>query len=193
MKPYFKESFNYVNTFTTVTEPVFNILYEAAVYRKLKPGETLLKQGKVPNKIYLMTKGIVRAYLVLENGKEITTRLFNPNMFFASFKALLNKKPSRIIYEALTESEVLELDFNTLSNISHSHLEVMNLYAKVLEDIIIRGEARFIALSSTDATKRYLDLRKRIPNLDNSIPQYQIASSIGVTPVQLSRIRAKLN
>ncbi|WAC02589.1 Crp/Fnr family transcriptional regulator [Lacinutrix neustonica] len=168
-------------------------MYEAAEYRKLEPGDKLLSQGKIPNKIYLILKGVVRAYLILENGKEVTTRLFNPYMFFASIKALLNKKPSSIIYEALTESEVLELDFTTFSNLCHNHLDVMGLYAKVLEDTIIRSEARFIEFSSSDATKRYLDLRKRINNLDNLIPQYQIAASIGITPVQLSRIRAKLN
>lgn len=193
MKPYFKESFDYVNSFNNVPESVFNKLYDEAKHVKLKSNVKLLRQGKIPEKLYLIVKGVVRAYLVLDNGKEVTTRLFNPYMFFASFKALLNRKPSRIIYETLTDCEILELDFNVFSELSKKHLEVMGLYAKVLEDTIIRSEARFIELSSTDATKRYLQLRKRIPDLDNIIPQYQIAACIGITPVQLSRIRAKLN
>jgi hypothetical protein len=44
-----------------------------------------------------------------------------------------------------------------------------------------------------NATERYLSLRKQIPNIDNLIPQYQIATYLSITPVQLSRIRNNLN
>ena len=43
-----------------------------------------------------------------------------------------------------------------------------------------------------DATQRYLKLCKKIPDIESLIPQYQIASYLGITPVQLSRIRKKM-
>jgi hypothetical protein len=47
-------------------------------------------------------------------------------------------------------------------------------------------------LLTLNATGRYLKLQKRIPNIDNMINQYHIASNLGITPIQLSRIRKKL-
>ncbi|WP_055437334.1 hypothetical protein [Lacinutrix algicola] len=73
----------------------------------------------------------MRSYILLSNGKEVTTTLYSPLMFFASFKALLHKKPTNLIYEALTDCDVFEIE-------------------------------------------------------------YQIAAALGITPVQLSRIRARL-
>jgi len=46
---------------------------------------------------------------------------------------------------------------------------------------------------SLNATQRYLNLRQCIPNIDDLIPQFQIASFLNITPVQLSRVRKKLN
>ena len=64
---------------------------------------------------------------------------------------------------------------------------------KLLEHIFITYENRSLDLMRLDATERYLKLREQIPNIDNLIPQYQIASYLNITPVQLSRIRKKLN
>ena len=54
-------------------------------------------------------------------------------------------------------------------------------------------EERSLELMSMDATERYLKLRERIPHIDDLIPQFQIASFLSITPVQLSRIRKNLN
>lgn len=193
MNSYYKEAFDFVNTFHPISEADFKVLYEAATLKKLNTNEKLLRQGVVPQKLYCIAKGVVRSYLVLDSGKEVTTKLLHPFMFFASFKALLNKEPTSIIYEALTESEVFEIDFAGFFELTKKNTEFMILYSKVLEHIILSSEARFIELSHKDASQRYLALRETIPNLDSIIPQYQIAASLGITPVQLSRIRARLN
>jgi CRP-like cAMP-binding protein len=113
-------------------------------------------------------------------------------MFFASFRALLKEEPTNLIYEALTDCHVFEIDFKTFYDFCKKDINLMTLYSKFLEYIILRSEARFIELSSNDAKERYLSLRERIPNLDNIIPHYQIAAALGITPVQLSRVRGKL-
>lgn len=192
MKPYYKEAHEFLNTFQSIPDDVFETLYNNANYKEIKPGDKLLDIGTVSQKIYFIADGVIRAYLILSSGKEVTTTLFNPFMFFASFKALLKQQPSDLIYEALTECHVFEIDYNIFYNLCKKDINLMEFYGKFLEYIILRNEERFIEYSSKNATERYLSLRKRIPKLDNRIPQYQIAASLGITPVQLSRIRAKL-
>ena len=53
-------------------------------------------------------------------------------------------------------------------------------------------ENRTIELATLTAKDRYIKLKNRIPNIDNLIPQYHIASHLGITPIQLSRIRRDL-
>lgn len=192
MKPYYKEVFDYVNTFHSISDSVFKQLYSFAKYKVLKPNEKLLRQGVVPQKVYLIVDGVIRSYLVMDSGKEITTALHYPFMIFGSFKALLKKESTSIIYEALTACHVYEIDFANFYEVCTKNIDVMTFYTKFLESIVLKKEERYIELSYKDAKARYLTLRERISNLDNIIPQYQIAASLGITPVQLSRIRSKL-
>ena len=67
------------------------------------------------------------------------------------------------------------------------------LYSRVLESVYIIYEKRLVEMISLDATNRYLELRKQISKVDELIPQYHIASFLGITPVQLSRIRRKID
>lgn len=192
MKNYFKEAYDYVNSFHPLTEAVYKELYDSATITTLKTGEKLLNEGDVPEKIFFIAEGVMRAYQVLDSGKELTSDLHHPFSFFGSLKALLQKKPSKIIYQALTDCFVYELDFEKFKNLCNDDLEMNILYCNLLEYLLLRSERRFAELSHKDATQRYLALREEIDNLDNRIPQYQIASALGITPVQLSRIRAKL-
>ena len=192
MKPYYKETFDFINTFHPISDSVYRQLHDFSKFKELKSNEKLLKQGVIPQKVYFITKGVIRAYLRLDSGKEVTTTLHYPLMFFGSFRALLKKEPTSIIYETLTDCHVYEIDFTDFYRLCAKNIEVMALYSKLLESIIFKKEERYIELSHKDAKARYLSLRERIPDLDNIIPQYQIAASLGITPVQLSRIRAKL-
>jgi CRP-like cAMP-binding protein len=64
---------------------------------------------------------------------------------------------------------------------------------KYVETLFIEKEKRERRLLSEDAATRYLSFQKDYPGLEDKIPQYQIASYLGITPVALSRIRKKLN
>ncbi len=63
---------------------------------------------------------------------------------------------------------------------------------RILELEWIKKERHDIRMVTNDATTNYLVFRKEYPGLENQIPQYHIASYLGITPIQLSRIRARL-
>lgn len=189
---YIKENYEFIASFYPISEPVFKKLQALATFKKLKSNIRILEAGEVPDKIFIINKGVIRSYIPLENGKEVTKSLFTPIVFFASFKALLNQSPSETVYETLTDSEIYEIDFKGFAELCKTNIEVLTFYSEFLESLIHDNEKKFVEFVSHDAKKRYLMLRQRIPNVDNLIPQYQIASYLNITPVQLSRIRAKL-
>lgn len=71
-------------------------------------------------------------------------------------------------------------------------LSISKLYIKALETVFMEYEKRQLEFISMDATQRYLALKSEIPDIEKLIPQYQIASYLSITPVQLSRIRKKI-
>ncbi|AEH02189.1 Crp/Fnr family transcriptional regulator [Lacinutrix sp. 5H-3-7-4] len=193
MKPYYKESFDYINSFSPISESVFEKMYDATTYKVVTKGTKLLNLGNISQKIYLITNGVVRSYVVFDDGKEVTKSLFDSIMFFASFNSLLNKKPSDTIYETITDCHIFEIDFGFFKRLCLENVSVLQFYSKFLEYLILEKEKTFLDITTKNAKERYLKLRDRIPNIDKIMPQYEIASCLGITPVQLSRIRSKLN
>jgi CRP-like cAMP-binding protein len=186
-------NYNYLNSFVNLNKDIFVQLQKIAVKKTIEPHTYLEKKGVKPNKIYLLADGIVRVFLLLDNGKEINKNLFFPISFVASLTALIKEEASTLNYQTLTTCTVYELDFNTVKEFMKTHESVKDLYLKILENVYVNYEARQLELASLDATERYLKLRKQYPNIDNLIPQFQIASYLNITPVQLSRIRKTLS
>ncbi len=187
-------NFVFLNSFAQIDEESFNKLTKISRYRLLDKNEVVAKEGEIPSpKIYMLISGIMRAYINSESGKQHNKKIFPPKSFVGSLTSIITKKPSKLTYETLTKCKVVETDFLAFKKLCESDVKLSNLYNKVLENVFMQYERRSIELMSMDATQRYLNLRKRIPNIDDLIPQFQIASFLNITPVQLSRVRKKLN
>jgi CRP-like cAMP-binding protein len=186
-------NFAYINSFINVSEESFEKLQKISSFKVFEANKPIAKAGDITSKIYLLVSGLMRVYFSTECGKEFNKNFFIPLCFVGSFTSLIKNEPSKLTYETLTECKVFEIDFNKLVNLCKHDIAISNLYNKIVEHIFIKYEERQIELISLDSKNRYLELRKRIPDIDILIPQYHIASYLSITPVQLSRIRKNLN
>ena len=182
----------FLDKFVEVSEDSFRELEHISEFKKLEAGTQIVKLGEVPSKMYLLRTGIIRCYLSTESGKEFNKSFYLPTSFVASLTALISEKPSIFVFETITECKLYEIDYSMFMKLCRSKPKVNELYARVLEAVYIKYEKRLVELISLDATKRYKELQSQIPEVDKLIPQYHIASYLGITPVQLSRIRKKL-
>ena len=183
----------FLNSFVDTSEDTFLKLQEISTFKELEANTVIANEGETPNKVYMLVSGIMRAYINTESGKQYNKKIFSPTSFVGALTAMIKNKPSRLSYATLTKSKVFEVDYPKFMSLCKTDVSVANLYIKILENIFMQYERRSLELMSLDATQRYLKLRKRIPNIDDLIPQFQIASFLSITPVQLSRIRKKMN
>ena len=161
--------------------------------RKTIAAKTVLSEaGKMPTKLYLLNSGVIRAYITTEEGKDYNKRIYSPISFGGALTSLIKKEPSLITFESLTECDLFEIDYHGAMELCDELADAPKLYTRILEKAFIAYEDRNIDLMTLNGTQRYKKLLKQIPNIEELIPQYQIASYINVTPVQLSRIRKKL-
>lgn len=192
MIDYYDINFNFIRSFYPLSKDDYDKIINISEPKEFKAGTKLVRYGEISKKVFLVNKGVLRSYITMENGRELTKTLFTPSIFLASYTSMLIKKPSEFIYEALTDSHVYEIDYHAFQDLCNTNLEILKFYSKYMEHLFMHSENVFLELSLLDAKQRYLKLRKQIPNIDHLIPQYQIASYLNVSPVQLSRIRAKL-
>ena len=180
---------NFSANFHPLTDESLEEIYELLKVKKYSKNQKIVELGQIPTKFYILKKGVIRSFNIDEKGKEHTKTIFTPVTTSGALGALIKKEPSALIYECLSDCEVIECSYQDFYNLSLKHHEVSIFHYKVLQHIYIREVSKILELQTLDATQRYKSLQEKHPGIDNLINQYHIASYLNITPVQLSRIR----
>lgn len=157
-----------------------------------KKGNIIVAEGETPTQFYILKSGVVRSFILDDKGKEHIRTLYIPVTTSGALSSLIKKTPSNATYDCLTDCEILEGNFNEFLKLTKENHDLSLFYNKVLEKIFQRTEAKVFDLFVLNAKERYLKLKKEVPDVENLITQYHIASYLNITPVQLSRIRKDL-
>ncbi len=182
----------FMNNISGLTLKSYDAFYDLCFETKYKAGTVLVDIGTVPENIYFVKKGVSRSYSISEKGVEYIRSLISSYNILACTEALITKEASKIALQCLTDCEVLEINYDNLMKLCKSNSEISAWYTRTVELHYAHLQKTNDELLTLNATERYLKLQKRIPNIDNMINQYHIASDLGITPIQLSRIRKKL-
>lgn len=161
--------------------------------RHLKKGECLYYGGEDSTNLYFLISGILRGFSVSAGGKEFTECILHKyghshiGMIGMDdrheFK--LNKN-----LEALTEAELIYFDIRPIMKELPNSIEFLRVYVKKLEESYAQmWEVRAIMRESAQA--RYAWFQKTYPELQNIMQLKDVATFLGITPVTLSRIRAR--
>ena len=186
-----KELYNTLNNISPITNEAWDDMQQLLEPLEVKKNDYLIKEGSKAKYCYLLTEGVIRVYFNKE-GNEYNKTFFIPGMFPTAITALISNSPSAISFQALLPSQLIQFSFNEFRNLFSKHRCLETLLLRILEQQWIKKERHDIRMVTNDATTNYLIFREEFPSLENIIPQYHIASDLGITPVQLSRIRAQL-
>jgi CRP-like cAMP-binding protein len=165
-----------------------------AIFRPVQfcKNEFILRAGEMPDSLGFLTSGIVRLYYISDSGQEFTKTFCVKGDFVASYSSLVLGEPSSFFIQAIEDSSMLVADYTDYERIADQHPCWAIVHRKVVEMLYIKKEKRESSLLLEDAQTRYLNFLKEYPGLEERIKQRYIASYLGITPVSLSRIRARL-
>lgn len=184
--------YKFSNSITPISREVFNIVAPHLTHFKCDANTILCNVGDEAKYVYFIVSGIVRTSVTTDKGKIFTRELYTNNQFCGPVSDLIKNKPSSYIYETLTDCEIIRSEHKEVKKLYEQYPELMRFEIKMLEHVYMKMEKTIISLGTKDAKERYLNLLERHKDLENLIPQYQIASYLGITPIQLSRIRKRL-
>lgn len=187
-----QEKIRVFRQFTDFSDSELEIIMPYFEAKKFRKKATILDIGKVSNEVFYLVKGCIRLYC-LKGGEELSTYFFTENMFAGSYDSFLSQKPSKVAIETLEESEVLVLTYKNLEKLYAIFPRMNELIRKAIEYRFILLHDLFISYLLNSPEERYLTLLNERPELLQRVPQHQIASYLGVTPVSLSRIRNRIS
>ncbi|TRW27197.1 Crp/Fnr family transcriptional regulator [Flavobacterium zepuense] len=159
-------------------------------FASLKKKELLLSEGRVCNFIAFLNSGVLREYNFV-NDKETTVDFIGENQFTSAYHSFITQSPSTQYIEALTDVELLLLDKASI-NALYDRYKIWERFGRlIIEHIFCASEEKRKKLITTTHDEQYRDFAKAYPQIVQQVPQYYIASYLGLTPEHLSRIRKK--
>ena len=161
--------------------------------RTLAPGSILVRSGQTCHSIYLLQSGLLRLYYVDAEGRERNKAFYGAGAITGPVSAILSESRASFTIEALEPTICIEADLLMLMQLAPHHPPISRLVIKLLSDAFTRNEQREALLLTCNAEQRYRWLLEHQPDLAGRIPQYHIASYLGIDAVSLSRLKRKLD
>ena len=154
-----------------------------------KKGEFLLEAGQRCNRQYFITKGCTRTYYIDQRAEEHIIQFGIENWWAADLHSFINQTPADYHIQALEPTEVLVLKQEALEELYLKIPQLERLFRIIIQNAYVAAQQRIVATISQTAEERYAAFLQKYPGLSQRVPQYMIASYIGVTPEFFSKMK----
>lgn len=183
------EIIRYLSKYATLSDVEAQAIIDGLDIRQYKKGEVLLREGEVAALCYFVIKGCVRQYYLV-NGEERTTEFFTEGQPVAFFRGSNANKPSPYFLACLEDS-ICSVGLTTPPQ-EEFNPKLYPVCRMAAEDELSKSQETLSMYRHTNPEERYLEIFKSRPGLVERVPQYYLASYLGITPESLSRIRKRI-
>jgi CRP-like cAMP-binding protein len=159
--------------------------------REFEKGTVLLREGQVARDSYFNLKGCVRKYYLVD-GEEKTTEFFTEEQSVASLQSYVQKVPANHYLECVEDCVLAVLNYDKELELYKKVEGFESLCRVSIEDEMGKQQEVLAKFITSSPEERYLNLLETRPDLIQRVPQYHLASYLGVKPESLSRIRKRI-
>ncbi len=160
--------------------------------KKISKGSFALRAGEICGEALFVEQGILRFYSIDEQGKEHIVQFAPENWFVADRSSIYFKTPSDYFIDAIEDTTVVFLNPDFMCLAAEQTRSFSQYNEQILQKHIMQLQKRVRMLIGASAMDRYLDFIETYPDLLLRVPQWMIASYLGITPESLSRVRKEL-
>lgn len=169
-------------------ESDFETFYEISKLVTFKKKEFLVSEGKICKFIGIVESGIIKSFMQKE-GIDYNNGFYLPNQFFSAYSSFSKQKAAVSNLQAMQETTVRIISFEQLNQLYDNSPLWYKFGKYIAEDFYYRKCNRETSLLQDSAIERYGAFIKTHPNIEQLIPQYEIASYLNIKPESLSRLK----
>jgi len=198
-KMYFKYK-DFINRYISLSSTQWEQFSSYLDLKKYKKGQTIHYMGDVCQNLSFVNSGLARAYLIAEDGKDYTWSIFFndknskiPNLFAIDYSSFLTQTPSNLTIEALEDIELITISYQKIQELYSSFKGFEKLGRLLSQEAYIYLHQIIVDRQLKSAKERFKEFMQSTPYLLEKVPQYHIATFLGVTPQHLSRLKKSIN
>lgn len=187
-----KALLNYINQYVTLSSQEELIISSNIHYRKYKKGQYIVQQGDICKYESFILSGCLKTYFVDQEGQEHVVMFAVEDWWTADLGSFITKTPSDYNVQCLEDTELLQFSYETLENLYIQVPKLERFFRIIIQKAYVSLEKRVIRNFSLPAKDRYIIFKEQYPAIEQRVPQYLVASYLGITKEFLSKIKKEL-
>jgi CRP-like cAMP-binding protein len=183
---------SFINKHVLLTKDEEGLLLSKLSYRKYLKGHYVVQQGDVCRYSGFVISGCTRTFYVDDEGQEHIVMFSIEDWWASEIGSFVSQTPSDYNVQCIEETHLIQLSFEDQEDLFKQIPKLERFFRLILEQAFVASQKRIISSFSLSAKDRYLNFKKQYPKIEQRIPQYMVASYLGISKEFLSRIKKQL-
>ena len=160
--------------------------------RRVKRKSFIVQPGFVCKHQSHIVSGAFRSYFISPDGDEHTIAIAIDDWWISDFYSYTSQTPAYLYVEAIEDSVIQQIAYEKVERVCDQYPRFERFFRLVAQKAFAFSQKRALSNIGKSAEERYLEYTEMYPKIIQRVPQYVLASYLGMTPEFLSKIRAKL-
>ncbi|KAB1068687.1 Crp/Fnr family transcriptional regulator [Tamlana haliotis] len=184
--------FDYIRNHVTLTSEEETFLASKVSYRKYLKGQFVVQQGDVCKYESFVISGCTKTYYVDTEGQEHIVMFSVEEWWTADLGSFITQTPADYNIQCIENTELIMISSDDIEELYIKIPKLERFFRRVIERALAASQKRIIRSFSMSAKDRFLYFREKYPQIEQRIPQYMIASYLGITKEFLSKIKSQI-
>lgn len=187
-----KPLLSYIKKYIDLTEEEETILLSKIAYRKYQKGQYIVQQGDVCKYECFVLSGCTRTFYLDEEGQEHIIMFSIEDWWTSDMGSFITQTPADFNVQCFENTEVIVFAYENQDDLFRQVPKLERFFRKIIEKGFVASQKRIVRNFSLTAKEQYLYFKQQYPKIEQRIPQYMVASYLGITKEFLSKIKSQL-
>ncbi len=187
-----KPLLEYIAKHITLTKEEEAFFVSKLRHRKYLKGQYVLQQGDVCEKSSFLVSGCTKTFYVDDKGQEHIVLFAIEDWWVSDIGSFISQTPADYNIQCIENTEFIQFSYQDQEDLIEKIPKLDRLFRKMLEKALISSQKRIVRGFSLSAKEQYLYFKEYYPTIEQRVPQYMIASYLGITKEFLSKIKSQL-
>ncbi|MBD0831888.1 Crp/Fnr family transcriptional regulator [Aestuariibaculum sediminum] len=183
---------DYIQRFVTLTDQDIEILQSKIFVRNYLKGQYIVQQGDICRYECFVLKGCTKTFYIDQEGQEHIVMFSIEDWWTSDMGSFITQTPADFNVQCLENSELVMFSYDIIEDLYREIPKLERFFRQILERAFVASQKRIVRNFSLTAKEQYLYFREQYPLIEQRIPQYMIASYLGITKEFLSKIKSQL-
>ncbi|WP_111309825.1 Crp/Fnr family transcriptional regulator [Confluentibacter sediminis] len=187
-----KPLLKYIDNYVSLTKKEEDFLVSKVIYRKYLKGQYLVQQGDICKYTCFVISGCTKTFYMDDLGQEHIMMFSIEDWWTSDMGSFINQTPADFNIQFLENTELIMFSYEAMEDLYRNIPKLERFFRQIIEKAFIASQKRIVRNLSMTAKDKYLYFKNQYPQIEQRIPQYMVASYLGITKEFLSKIKSQL-